>query len=59
MGLIQELIVSFLKSEELEIVLSEKFNLERIVENECYKALKIIKEIIGNEDWRTQNALQG
>lgn len=50
MSLIGELLISFMKSADFEIEISKKFNLERIIEKECYKALEEIKEIILNDE---------
>ena len=50
MSLVGELLISFLKSADFEIEISKKFNLERIIEKECYKALEEIKEIILNDE---------
>ena len=50
MEMIQELFVSFIRSEYSKITVSEKIDFERIIEKECYKTLKKIKEIIRNEE---------
>ncbi|MBQ9070763.1 MAG: hypothetical protein IJY23_05395 [Clostridia bacterium] len=50
MELIQELFISFLKSERFQISLSEKIDFDSIIEKECYKTLNKIKEIIQNEE---------
>lgn len=48
MELMQEILIGYLKS-NLEIKFSKKVNFERIVEKECYKALKKIRNIIQND----------
>ena len=48
MELMKELFIDFLRSENFEEELKRIF--ETIVEKECYKALKKIKEIIQNDD---------
>ncbi len=46
MELLQELFIDFLKSEHFKIKFAEEFDLEHIIEKECYKVLRKIKEIL-------------
>ncbi len=49
MELLQELFVDFLKSGHFKICFEQDFDWESIVEKECYKVLRRIKEIIKDE----------
>ena len=42
--------LDFLKDEKFDVTFSQLINFERIIEKECYKALKAIKEIVQNEE---------
>lgn len=50
MDLLRELFFSYLRSEDFKIESLEGLDVERVIENECYKALKGIKEIISDDE---------
>ena len=50
MELIKELLREFIKGEHFEINFSNKTDLEKIMENKCYIALREIREIIRNDE---------
>ena len=50
MELLRELLFSYLRNENFKIESLEGLDVERVIENECYKALVGIKEIISNDE---------